>query len=134
MNWRRGFFRLWAVFAVGWIVFAYLYVNPGRDLFHEAFVTLPDIELRVPLDVTAERTRKVLIEYRAKTVPDTQLDLEVGQIMAEVVDVRRRNAAEHRFQWGQFAMTAAGVPIAVLFIGVIAGWVIGGFQRRSSKP
>ena len=84
MRWRRGFFRLWAVFTAGWIVFAYFYVNPGRDLYKEAFVSLSDIELRIPLDVTAERTRKVLIEYRTETVPDPQLDLEVGQIMAEV--------------------------------------------------
>jgi hypothetical protein len=127
--------RLWAVFAAAWIAFAYFYVNPGRDIYKEAFVTLSGLELRVPLDITEERTRKVLIEYRrqeAEKVSDAQLGVETTQIMAEVADLQRRNSAERRFQWETFATVAAAVPATILFVGIIAAWVIAGFRKRPS--
>ena len=89
MNWRRGFLRLWAVFAVAWFVFAYFHVNPGRDLYKEAFVTLKSLELRVPLDTTKERARKLVL---------------IGDTMAkrELIDTGSDKRYVRRNKRGQF--------------------------------
>lgn len=139
MNWRRGFFRLWIVLSALWAGVAYLYVDPGHDIYGEAIVDLPEGPgLSVPLNISSDGIHKALTDYYAGTMPaQSSLETKIAQstqlVRAEIDNLTQRNIAERRYQWRTLAVVVICVPAGVLIFGSVLAWVLSGFQERKAR-
>jgi len=112
MNWRRGLFRFWLVVSLIWIGLVGWYTYET------------DIAQRQWAAKAAE-----CAQHRSKNSglgnPFDCYDGNVRGMFADLIPL------EQILMRG--AVVAVGPPLAVLFAGLIGGWVLAGF-RRSTSP
>lgn len=102
MNWRRGFTRIWIILTFIWFVIIAVVARNDYRWSEQAQV----------LDTTAEGCNDT-----KKGIPLTCL---------RMVDV-----TIHR-DVPTYIGLALGPPIALIFVGVLIGWVAGGFRRNTN--
>jgi hypothetical protein len=138
MDWRRSFLRLWIVLSGLWAGVAYLYVDPGHDIYRVAIVDFPEGPgLTVPLNISRQGIHNALTNYYAEVRPgqsSTEAQIAEGAklVRAEVNNLTQRNSNERRYQWSGYAVAAITVPASVLAFGSIVAWVLSGFRKRTS--
>ena len=138
MDWRRSFLRLWIALSGLWAGVAYLYVDPGHDIYREAIVVLPEGPgLTVPLNISCQGIHNALTNYYAEVRPgqsSTEAQIAEGAklVRAEINNLTQRNSNERRYQWSGYAVAAITVPAGVLGFGTIVAWVLSGFRKRTS--
>jgi hypothetical protein len=127
--WSRGFFRVWVLLSVVWIIGAiwienYPPVQSGPRSWEE---TLPLLK-NVP-GVKMERLSDC--EPAAKQDPRVDLQNCIEYFGAPPWERDRRIAEQSPTIWPYVRWTAWAVvpPLALLFFGAAIGWVLRGFRR-----
>lgn len=151
MSWGRGFFRVWMLLAVLWVVFALLigwgsvanpYV-PGKDVaiaLDTEEVDLLDsygqVHLAFEERVRAGTTKKTALQVYGFNLY-TGADLEPWQYY-EYIDLANARVAEYveteaasrrNKAIPQLAMTIVLPPLILLLLGWAIAWVLSGFRR-----
>jgi len=107
IRWKRGFFRVWVVFAVLWIAAeAWIQTRP--------FVPTPD-DLFGDVLAAGPRTRSGC-EETAKREPRVDVEACV------------ENAHTQNWRDASKVMWVLLPPVLILMFGIIAGWIIQGFR------
>jgi hypothetical protein len=122
--WGHGFFRVWVLLSVVWIIGAiWVECNPpvqsGPPQFDE---TLPYLKL-----TPDGKVMKSLAECQAAAKQDPGVDL---QNCVEYFRAEQSQAIWRYVKWVAWPLVP---PLALLVFGVAVSWVLRGF-RRASEP
>jgi hypothetical protein len=124
ISWGRGFFRIWILLSVIWIIGAiwveiYPPVHSGPPPFDE---TRPFLKV-----VPGMKPMESLAECRAAARRDPRVDLE------NCIEYFQDEQSQTIHRYMRKTSWVVVPPLALLFVGAAIGWALRGF-RRVSEP
>jgi len=131
MNWRRGFLRLWVVFSVLWLLACGTW---GLFQWHGGIasrfpVTDPSgLKFVVTAPVGTAKEDVLYFVRNSDAVKRWQADCsrERAVFCKKEIRVRMPGVLEKAVQ---FLVVTFAIPILILVLGLVLGWVILGFQK-----
>ena len=147
INWQKGFFRLWAVFTVLWMLGMGVVVwsDAPRVMTWRTYGLTPEGTLSVVDDANSfiqdaysngslekrelDSGAKAVVQGKWTEARKLAQTAKVDRLV--MADLSRRRTAYYRKTPMTFAL-AATVPIGLLCMGFLVGWIISGFRRHDA--
>lgn len=150
MNWRKGFFRLWVLFSIIWVlivVYAYFRNSPFVDGTTMGDQNSTDCAINPkagPWCNYYNKLAKVIVSIPNGPVflvkePDNMTGEEVANFVSvnQSVMIPEISVGPHKENWPRFIigmiLTMASFPMAVLVSSGAIFWVFSGFKGRASR-
>ena len=131
MNWRRGFLRLWLVASVIWVAGnAFVFQLPRNLIEVTPWLRPTDpASAGAPAgwwaDIPPAPLPPLPPGYVLREDPPTQSEGPWVKYQAEAREARRQGAIASLWS---FVFFGIGPPVAALFLGIAAMWVLRGFR------
>jgi hypothetical protein len=148
MNWKRGFFRVWILFAVVWVGFASSELR-SKPYYPPSFISYdsggfiqkvgdigPDADQLNQLRNSGKLRAVTLTDFPEikffipASEPNPERLIKSNNLYKFASDARSVVFKEHfKYQLSNFFWVGLLVPITLLLIGIAIGWALGGFKR-----